>query len=51
MRKVYTPNIGETTKIITSKIKANLGSKPKKENINELKNLKVENLKIQIINI
>ena len=51
MRKVYTPNIGETAKIITSKIKSNLGNGPKKENINELKNLKVEHSKIRITNI
>lgn len=30
MKKRYTPNIGETTKIITSKIRSNLGSEPKK---------------------
>ena len=30
MGKRYTPNIGETAKIITSKIRGNLGNKPKK---------------------
>lgn len=48
MGKKYIPNIGQTAKIITSKIKTNLGSKPKKGNIQELKNLRQENLKIQI---
>lgn len=40
MRKVYTPNIGETTKIITSKIKANLGSKPKKRKYKRIEKFK-----------
>ena len=51
MGKRYTPNIGETAKIITSKVRENLGNKPKKIQYNELKNLKVEHSKIRIINI
>ena len=43
MKKIYTPNLGETAKLITSKISDNLQGNLKKKNlhIEELRNLKV----------
>ena len=40
MGKIYHPNIGETTKIITSRIKANLGNKPKRKKHKRIENFK-----------
>lgn len=40
MGKIYHPNIGETTKIITSQIKANLGNKPKRKKHKRIENFK-----------
>lgn len=40
MKKIYTPNIGETAKIITSKIKTNLGNKPKRRTYERIEKFK-----------
>lgn len=40
MGKKYNPNIGETTKMITSKIRANIGNKPKRKKHQRIENFK-----------
>lgn len=45
MGKKYIPNIGQTAKIITSKIKTNLGSKPKKRKYTRIEKFKTGKFK------
>lgn len=45
MGKKYIPNIGQTVKIITSKIKTNLGSKPKKRKYTRIEKFKTGKFK------
>ena len=40
MGKTYNPNIGETMKMITSKIRANIGNKPKRKKHQRIENFK-----------